>query len=152
MNALLLLIALLAPAAGNNLMGDAAVVHRGAAFTLKEQITLDDVAKNPTQFAGKTIKVAAKITNVCRKKGCWMSVAGATPAARARVAFKDYAFFAPFDSAGKLAVIEGEVKVKTMSDAERAHLAEDAGKPISEIPTAELRLVASALEVRAIGH
>ncbi|MCA9546585.1 MAG: DUF4920 domain-containing protein [Myxococcales bacterium] len=151
MTALLMVFALLNPA-GNNLMGDEAVVHRGAQFTLAEQITLDDIAKAPEQYAGKTVKVAAKITNVCRKKGCWMSVAGSTPGARARVAFKDYAFFAPFDATGKLAIIEGTVKVKAMSEAERKHLADDAGKPVSEIPTAELRLVASALEVRKIGH
>lgn len=151
MTALLMVFALLNPT-GNNLMGDQAVVHRGAQFTVTEQITLDDIAKTPEKFAGKTVKVAAKVTNVCRRKGCWMSVAGSTAHARARVAFKDYAFFAPFDSTGKLAIIEGTVKVKAMSEAERKHLAADAGRPVSEIPKAELRLIASALEIRKIGH
>jgi hypothetical protein len=138
--------------AGANLMGTQALVHRGAPFTLTEQITLDEVVANHEKYAGKTVKVAAKITNVCRKKGCWMTVGGMAKTARARVAFKDYGFFAPFDAAGKLATIEAVVKAKVLSEAERKHLAEDAGSSIDDIPKAEIRLIASALEIRAIGH
>ncbi len=163
MTSILLVIALFAPssqparqpaaaAPESNLMGEQAVVHRGAAFTLKEQITLDDVAAKPEAFAGKTVKVAGTIKQVCRKKGCWMTLAGQSPKARARVTFKDYSFFAPFDSGGHAALIEGTVEVKTLSEAERKHLADDAGSTVDQIPGHELRLVATALEVRKLGH
>ena len=127
-------------------------IHRGAPFTVKEQITLDDIAKDPAAFEGKTVKVAGKVAAVCKKKGCWMTLAGASPTARARVVFKDYAFFVPLDCENKLAVLEGKVEAKTLDEAERKHLAEDAGKPISEIPKAELRLIATGVEIRAVGH
>ncbi len=165
MTSILLVIALFAPssqpasqpgsqpaAKATNLMGEQAVVHRGAAFTLKEQITLDDVAAKPEAFAGKTVKVAGTIQTVCRKKGCWMTLAGTTPKARARITFKDYGFFAPLDAQGNAALVEGTVEVKTLSEAERKHLADDAGSTVDAIPAHELRLVATALEVRKLGH
>lgn len=126
--------------------------HRGAPFTVTEQITLDAIAKNPAAYEGKTVKVAGKVAAVCKKKGCWMTLAGASPTARARVVFKDYAFFVPLDCQDKLAVLEGKVEAKTLDEAERKHLAEDAGKPVSEIPKAELRLIATGVEIRPIGH
>jgi hypothetical protein len=126
--------------------------HRGAPFTITEQITLDAIAANPKAFEGKTVKVAGKVSAVCKKKGCWMTLAGASSTARARVVFKDYAFFVPLDCQDKLAVLEGKVEAKTLDEAERKHLAEDAGKPISAIPKAELRLIATGVEIRAIGH
>ena len=58
--------------------------------------------------------------------------------------FKDDAFFAPMDSAGWSASVEGLVKAKTLSEAERAHLASDGKVDIKEIPKAEIRIVASA--------
>ena len=57
--------------------------------------------------------------------------------------FKDYAF-APMDSAGWSASVEGLVKAKTLSEAERAHLASDGQVDVKEIPKAEIRIVASA--------
>ncbi len=135
-----------------NLMGDQAVVHRGAAFTLKDTQSLDEVAKAPEAHAGKTVKVSGTIKAVCKKKGCWVTLAGASPAARARVSFKGYAFFAPYDAAGHMATVEGTVEVKTLDEAERKHLAEDAGKKVEEMPKVELRLMASAIEIRRVGH
>ena len=152
------LVSLMAPATqpakpvpkDQNLMGQQAVWKRGAEFTLKESVSLDDVAKAPEKYAGKVVKVSGKVAAVCKKKGCWMTIAGTT--ARARVSFKDYAFFAPFDAADAMGTVEGTVEVKKLSDAERAHLAEDAGKKVDEIPAVELRLMASALEIKRVGH
>lgn len=141
-----------AKAPANNMMGTAGSVHRGAPFTVKEQITLDDVAAAPEKFKGKTVKVAGKVSAVCKKKGCWLTLAGSNPTARARVVFKDYAFFAPLDSQDKLAILEGTVEAKVLDEAERKHLAEDAKKPVSAIPKAELRLIATGIEIRAVGH
>ncbi|MEZ4463226.1 MAG: DUF4920 domain-containing protein [bacterium] len=158
MTGILLVIALFQPASqpaappADNTMGAAAVVHRGAAFTVADTVTLDAIAAAPDQFAGKTVKVSGKIGSVCKKKGCWMTINGEKVTSVARVVFKDYSFFAPLDSQGKLATLEGVVEAKVLDEAERKHLAEDAQKPVEEIPAAELRLIATALEVRAVGH
>ena len=42
------------------------------------------------------------------------------------------------------ASVEGIVKAKTLSEGERAHLAEDGKVSIEQIPKAEVRIVASA--------
>lgn len=151
---LLLLAALLSPAgsqpaaAVQATMAETPMLHRGAAFTIaeKDRMTLDAVAANAPALAGKTVQVAGKVQTVCKKMGCWMTMAGEK--ARARITFKDYGFFVPLDSDGHDAIVEGVVEVKTLEEAERRHLAEDAGKPVEEIPQHELRLVANAVELR----
>ena len=133
-----------------NLMGAEKLVHRGAAFALAESISIDAVAKDPKSFDGKTVQVTGTVNGVCVKKGCWMTIAGQDPATRARVTFKDYGFFVPLDSAATQGRIEGVVSLKTMSHDERAHLAEDGGKSIDEIPEHELRVEATAVELRRL--
>lgn len=135
-------------AAADTSMGDAAVVHRGAKFTEQEAIAIDTVAAKPDLFAGKTLKVTGKVASVCKKKGCWMILQGTTPAAQARITFKDYGFFVPLDSAGTLATVEGVVSLKKLSEEERDHLAKDAGKKLEEMPAQELRITATAAELR----
>jgi len=133
---------------GANLMGDQAVVHRGAKFTDQAPISMDALAAKPGVFAGKTLKVTGKVLSVCKKKGCWMVLQGTTPADRARITFKDYGFFVPLDAKGTLATVEGVVSIKKLSAKEREHLAKDAGKKIDAMPASELRITATAAEVR----
>jgi hypothetical protein len=151
---LLTVFALFSPGApaGDNNMGQEAVVHRGAPFTLKDAVALDEVAKDPNAYAGKTVLVTGKVSSVCAKKGCWMVLGGTDDKARARITMKDYGFFAPFDAAGHAGKVEGQVEVKTLSEGERQHLADDAGKTIADIPAQELRVVATGLEIRKAGH
>ena len=135
----------------DNTMASAKVVSRGAAFALKTSVALDAIAADPDAYAGKTVKVTAKVGTVCRKKGCWLGLVGDKPAANARVTFKDYAFFAPLDCTGDQATVEGTVEVKQLGEGERAHLAKDGGKKVEDVPAKELRIIATALEVRRTG-
>lgn len=128
------------------------VLHRGAAFTLKEKLTLDEIVEAPEKFSGKTVQVTGKVSAVCKKKGCWLTLRGLSPKATARVTFKDYAFFVPMDCEGQLATVEGTLEVKKLSLDERKHLAEDGNVPVDRIPEAELRLVAAGIELRPAGH
>ena len=134
-------------ASANPEMGSAKVVKRGGDFTGAAKVTLDEVAKTPDKFAGKTLEVSGTVGTICLKKGCWLGLAGSQPGVNARVTFKDYAFFAPMDCKGADARIEGVISVKKLSDGERAHLAGDEGKKVEEIPAVELRITASALEL-----
>lgn len=122
-------------------------LHCGADFTVEKRITMDALMADAKTYANKTVRVDGTISAVCRKKGCWMTLGGKDKLARARVTFKNYAFFVPLDAGGGTASIEGVVELKTMSEAERAHLADDAGKKIEEIPQNEVRIMASAVEV-----
>jgi hypothetical protein len=97
------------------------------------------------------VKVIAKVTDVCPKKGCWMSLE-MPDKSTVFVKMKDYAFFVPLEMIGKTIVIEGEAKKIVTSVAELKHYAEDAKKSKEEIdaitaPKEEIRLMAKGILV-----
>ncbi|HEV7782526.1 MAG TPA: DUF4920 domain-containing protein [Chitinophagaceae bacterium] len=97
------------------------------------------------------VKITAKITEVCPKKGCWVKLA-LSDGSTATVKMKDYGFFLPVAAVGKTVVIDGEVKMKTTSVAELKHYAEDAKKSKEEIdaikePQKEVRVMAKGIVV-----
>lgn len=78
------------------------------------------------------MKIEGKVTEVCVKKGCWITLA--TPnGENMRVTFKDYAFFMPMDIVGKTVVLDGLAKKQTISVETLRHYAEDAKKSEAEI-------------------
>ena len=135
------------PAPGSGASNASEIIHRGAPFTLKDKpVSLDEVAAKPEAFANKTTMISGKVASVCQNKGCWLGLKSEKGTV-ARVTFKDYGFFAPKDCAGQVALVEATVNVTKLDPAERAHLAQDAGKKAEEIPEIELRLVANGLEL-----
>ena len=84
-----------------------------------------------TQDSAK-VKVSAKITEVCQKKGCWMDVELAEGKLMT-VRFKDYGFFVPKDCAGKTTVIDGMVRREVATVEWLKHKAQDAGKTKEKI-------------------
>ncbi len=72
------------------------------------------------------------VSSVCQVKGCWMTVELAN-GQEARVTFKDYGFFVPVDLAGKEVVVSGMAQVDVISEEDRKHYAEDAGKSATEV-------------------
>lgn len=69
---------------------------------------LSDKLKSDTVYTGK---VAGKVTEVCKKKGCFMKISseGSEPI---MIRFKDYSFFMPQNIVGKTVVIEGKAVTK----------------------------------------
>nr|WP_293834182.1 DUF4920 domain-containing protein [uncultured Arsenicibacter sp.] len=140
------------------------VVALGLTLTAKAQsyhgkkIT-DDSAVAATELAAKmgekkelTTKVEGTVDQVCKVKGCWMTVKTADGKTM-RVTFKDYGFFVPKDIAGKQVVFEGVAQTTTTSVAELRHYAEDAGKSKAEIekitePEKALTFVADGVIVK----
>lgn len=96
-------------------------------------------------------KVTAKIVDVCPKKGCWLKLE-LNDGQTAMVKMKDYGFFLPLAAKGKTVVIDGDVKMKTISVAEQKHYAEDANKSKEEIdaikePKKEVSVLAKGIVV-----
>ena len=125
----------------------AEVIRRGEPLSSTPAINLDQVATNPKKYTDKTVMITGTASAVCKKKGCWMILSGTTPSSTARVTFKDYSFFVPKDSSGMRAKIEGQVKVKVMSQEERQHLADDEKVDVSKVPKVELRIIAQGVEL-----
>jgi hypothetical protein len=91
----------------------------------KEELLAKYKAMKPTDTLN--VKVAAKIVDVCQKKGCWMNLdlgEGKT----AFVKFKDYGFFVPKNAAESEAIVNGKAFVEVTSIEDLKEYAKDAGK------------------------
>lgn len=138
------------PPAGNAIVGDT----YGAGVTSESKaITVDKLSKKLKKDNKKVegIAVKGKVTDVCEKKGCWLTIQ-TEDNSQFFVKMKDYAFFVPTALKGKNVVLEGTAERKVTSIDEQKHYAEDAKKPQAEIdaittPKEEIRFVANGIKV-----
>lgn len=80
----------------------------------------------------ENIIIHGTIKEVCKIKGCWMTLADDS-GRELFVQFKDYGFFVPRNAVGRTVVIHGQAKTSTMSVEELRHYAADAKKSPEEI-------------------
>lgn len=78
------------------------------------------------------VKFTSNIKEVCKKKGCWMSVALADNK-ETFVKFKDYAFFVPKNADNMNVVMNGKAFMDSISVSDLRHYAKDGGKTEAEI-------------------
>jgi len=139
------------PPAGNAVVGDT----YGAVVVSNESkaITVDKLSKKLKKDNKKVegIAVKGKVTDVCEKKGCWLTIQ-TEDNSQFFVKMKDYTFFVPTALKGKNVVLEGTAERKVTSIDEQKHYAEDAKKPQAEIdaittPKEEIRFVANGIKV-----
>lgn len=123
----------------------------GSAIKAEGAVPLADLTQQLKDDQPHTVKVTGVVTDVCPKKGCWITLdmPGTT---KVFVKMKDYGFFVPVELKGKTVVMEAEAKVIKTSVAELKHYAEDAKKSKEEIdaikePKDEIRLTASGIVV-----
>jgi hypothetical protein len=108
--------------------------HFGANITPENAITYDAMLDKMGSMDSLSTKITGKVSEVCQKKGCWMTLVSTDPARPPmRVTFKDYAFFMPKDLSGKRVIVDGYAYVETTSVDVLRHYAEDAGKSKEEI-------------------
>jgi len=123
----------------------------GSEIKAEGAIPVSELAQLLKDDQSHTVKVSGVVTEVCPKKGCWVSldVPGNT---KVFVKMKDYGFFVPVELTGKTVVMDAEAKLIKTSVAELKHYAEDAKKSKEEIdaitePKEEIRLTASGIVV-----
>lgn len=111
----------------------------------------DVVSQLDTQDSINVV-LKAKVSEVCQKKGCWMSLVDNQSKTDEQlfVQFKDYAFFVPKDIAGREVLIEGVAYVEETSVDDLRHYAEDADKSPEEIaaitePLKEKKFIATGV-------
>jgi len=139
------------PPSGDANVGDTygQTVKAGAEKKAMTAAQLTNKLKKEDKIAN--VAVTGKVTEVCDKKGCWMTVATDNDE-KFFVKMKDYAFFVPTALVGKTVVLEGDAAVKVTSVEELQHYAEDAKKSEAEIaaitePKKEIRFMASGIRV-----
>ncbi|CAG0957584.1 MAG: DUF4920 domain-containing protein [Bacteroidetes bacterium] len=95
-------------------------------------ITTSEFLSKIKEVDSLEVKLEAKISEVCQKKGCWMDLDlenGETMTVR----FKDYGFFVPKNADGRIAIVKGWAKKDTTTVELLRHYAEDAGKSKEEV-------------------
>ncbi|MGZ5189168.1 MAG: DUF4920 domain-containing protein, partial [Kaistella sp.] len=139
------------PPAGNALVGEV--------YGTKVSGKSEESAISPKKLEKKlksskkleNVAVKGKVTDVCDKKGCWLTVETENNE-KFFVKMKDYAFFVPTALKGKNVILEGNAETKVITVDEQKHYAEDAKKSQAEIdaitkPQEEIRFVASGIKV-----
>ena len=113
---------------------------------LDESVPLVALADVGAGNVGETVRIEARVSQVCKNKGCFfIAVDGNT---MVRVSFKDYGFFVPTDVSGKTLMFVGEVTEKEMTKEEAEHLAKDMGEASAAVaPGKTYEIVASAVRV-----
>ncbi|CAM3428483.1 DUF4920 domain-containing protein [Elizabethkingia occulta] len=136
---------------GNANVGDeyGAGVSQTKAGTAVSMADLNKILNERKEVQDITVK--ATVTDVCPKKGCWITLDNPDKT-KVFVKMKDYAFFLPAAIKGKTILLDGKAQLKQTSVEELKHYAEDAKKPQSEIdkitkPVTEIRLLASGIRV-----
>lgn len=123
----------------------------GEAITDDPGLTLSALVET-VKTQGKAIAVVeGEIRDVCQKKGCWMIMGDGD--VEVRVTFKDYGFFVPVNSTGRMARVQGVLAVQEISEDEARHFAEDAGKEKNEIelikgPQKAVSMIASGVSIK----
>lgn len=133
--------------------GAGSVETFGAPLGDSPSVALSQLLAQPSDYAGKKVRVEGHVRRACSAKGCWMELSTAPePSAPAcRVTFKDYGFFVPTDSAGSRATVDGEVTLKRVrAEHVRHYEGEGAVFPSKHEDGSadEVRLVATGVELR----
>ncbi|PBI93407.1 hypothetical protein BSF41_04870 [Flavobacterium sp. ACN2] len=140
-----------APPAGNASVGDYYGENVSEAL-MSKAISVGELQKDlKATNKIESVAVRGEVTDVCPKRGCWISVK-TDDGASFFVKMKDYAFFVPTAVKGKNVVLEGSVERKVTSVEELKHYAKDAKKTKAEIgainaPKEEIRFLASGIKV-----
>lgn len=94
-------------------------VHYGKPFTVKEETRISDILANPEKFAGKKVKVRGAVTNVCAERGCFLNLKGDKKFQELQFKVDDGVIVFPADALGRVAVAEGVISLKVLSEQEQ---------------------------------
>ena len=125
----------------------------GAGVTSSNEVLTVEALQTTLKSKDKVenVTVRGKVTEVCPKKGCWVSIETENNE-RFFVKMKDYAFFVPTALEAKTVLLEGVAENKMLSVEEARHYAEDAKRSQAEIdaitsPQREIRFMAAGIKV-----
>lgn len=119
----------------------------GEVFTPKKGISTNALLAQMKGKEAVETMVEGEITAVCKKKGCWMTLA-VEDGEDIMVRFKDYGFFMPLDLTGNV-LIKGTAKEQITTVDELKHYAEDDGASPEEI--AEIKEPKREVHITATG-
>jgi len=111
-----------------------------------QAVSLEVLASDGDNYVGQSVRVVARVAQVCQKKGCFFIAQEGSSVVR--VSFKDYGFFVPSDISGKRVTFVGEVVTREVTADEAAHYAEDLGTEAVPVePGKVYEIVATSVRV-----
>ena len=106
----------------------------GEPLTLAESTPISALLADIDRYDGQRVRVEGTVTEVCAKRGCWMSIAGDQPFQELRFKVEDGVITIPLEAKGRYAVAEGIARKVLLSPedaaAMREHEAEEQGRPV----------------------
>jgi hypothetical protein len=100
------------------------VVRRGARLSDASALTVADAVAKASELDGKNVKITGRVDSVCQAMGCWFTLA-TEGGAVIRISSKGHDIFVPRGAAGRVATVEGEFKVKTLSKEQAQHFEDE---------------------------
>ena len=109
-------------------------------------VSLEQIAGDGERFVGQSVRVEARVSEVCQKKGCFFIAQEGSSVLR--ISFKDYGFFVPTNISGKRVMFVGEVVAKEITPEAAEHFAEDLGSEAAPVgPGMTYEIVATSVRV-----
>ncbi len=104
----------------------------GKPITLSQKTNISTILAHPERYVGKKVLVEGRVVDVCKKRGCWMELAGDKEFQTIRVKVQDGVIVFPLEGRGHLALVEGVVEKLEISKEQliksRKHHAEENGE------------------------
>ena len=119
----------------------------GAVMTTQaDPVALSALIENHADYADKSVLISARVSEVCRKKGCFfIAQDGSTTV---RVSFKDYGFFVPTDISGRHVTLLGQLRRVELTEEQAAHLEADMGSVDASVaPGPQFEIVATSVRI-----
>jgi len=111
-----------------------------------QAVSLEEIASDGGTYVGQSVRVVARVAQVCQKKGCFFIAQEGSSVVR--ISFKDYGFFVPSDISGRRVTFIGEVVAREVTADEAAHYAEDLGTEAAPVESGEVyEIVATSVRV-----
>ncbi len=79
----------------------------GKALGGGQPVKVSELIASPDKYVGKVVKVEGLVTDVCAKRGCWMTLASDREFQTIRIKVDDGVIVFPMEAKGKKAVVEG---------------------------------------------
>jgi len=106
------------------------VVRRGQKLSESPVLTVAELSAKAQELDGKTVKVQGPVDTVCQPMGCWFVIKDGEHTIR--VSSKGHDVFMPKSSAGKVAVAEGEFKLKNLTKEQAQHFEDEKNRKEGE--------------------
>ncbi len=124
----------------------------GNGVTVRESISVSELLARANELDGQRVRVEGEVLEVCKKKGCWMNLAGDQPGTKIRIKVTDDVIVFPTEAEGRYAIAEGLVKRMPLSlEDSRGYLAHEAEEQGREFDPASVTEAITVVRVDGLG-